>query len=172
MGGYTYTNVSHAVTRALNPPMGPKPASWQMQYHSGFVESEASRPAPPLSLGNDRKDQDCCARARMHAILAESQWNALLVRYSSDVSEQFKALKALSATLKGAAGPKLREWVILIWAMPHMRKQAADWDLTSADKEAIDSRIKVLRKQLNILHDSALDLVEAHFKETGLMESL
>jgi len=177
-----YRDEQQAVIRALNPPMGPKAASWQGQYQAGFVESESSRPIPCAQLGRERVDQECSARARIHANLAEPQWYALLARYSSDKKEQVRAVEFLAPFLKGAAGPRLREQIVILWAMPYyggddkrdekgrFKPELFDIDGTGETKEVIVSRAKVLRRQLNILHDTALDIVAQVFKETGLME--
>ena len=93
-----YRNEQHAIIRAMavDSISTCKPAQWQTQYSSGYVEDLTKKHSEIESLSaNDRLTQDSMTRARIHRNTSQSAFYAVVAKYGADEQERANAVNEL-----------------------------------------------------------------------------
>lgn len=93
-----YRDEQHAAIRAVSVDAvsTAKPAGWQQQHRSGFVEELTKRKEEAERLDAfDRLTQDRMTRALIHRTVSRGSFYALVAKYGADERERAKAVNAL-----------------------------------------------------------------------------
>ena len=106
-----YRNEQHAAIRAVSVDAisTAKPAGWQQQYRSGFVEELTKRKEEVEHLDAfDRLTQDCMTRALIHRTVTRGSFYALVAKYGADEQERAHAVNELVKLVSVQAGDNFK----------------------------------------------------------------
>jgi hypothetical protein len=120
MSQAVYRNEQHAIIRAMAVDSIPscKPAQWQSQYSSGYVEDLTKKHSEVDSLSaNDRLTQDSMTRARIHRNTSQSAFYAVVAKYGADEQERANAVNELvKAVVCDGVSDDFKRLIIWTWA--------------------------------------------------------
>lgn len=115
-----YKDASSAIVRVMSAEAIDNTArqSWQKLVDSGYPEERLS--GSGLSQ-QDRLDMDCLVHARLHRMLPESVWHALMAKYSTHKGRKVESIGHLVRITQSPASHLFRYKCVTAWAIPPMR---------------------------------------------------
>ena len=157
-----YRNEQHAIIRAMAVDSIPscKPAQWQTQYSSGYVEDLTKKHSETESLSaNDRLTQDSMTRARIHRNTSQSAFYAVVAKYGADEQERANAVNELvKAVVCDGVSDDFKRLIIWTWASISVKRGFIERIVNMCDQ----SRATIFRKKKAIVEQ--LDELEKTVK--------
>lgn len=144
-----YRDEQHAVIRAMtiDAITSCKPAQWQQQYSSGYVEDLTAKHSDLERLTmTERLTQDAMTRAKIHRAVSKGSFLAIVAKYSADENERAVAINELAAMLESKATAKVRAIIIWMWACIAIRKGVTEQIANTGEQ----SRITFYRRRREI----------------------
>ena len=121
-----YRNEQHAIIRAMavDSISSCKPAQWQTQYSSGYVEDLTKKHSEIESMSaNDRLTQDSMTRARIHRNTSQSAFYAVVAKYGADEQERANAVNELvKAVVCDGVSDDFKRLIIWTWASVSVKR--------------------------------------------------
>ena len=162
MSQAVYRNEQHAIIRAMAVDSIPscKPAQWQKQYSSGYVEELTKKHSEIESLSaNDRLTQDSMTRARIHRNTSQSAFYAVVAKYGADEQERANAVNELvRVVVCEGVSDDFKRLIIWAWASISVKRGFIERIVNMCDQ----SRATIFRKKKAIVEQ--LDELEKTVK--------
>jgi len=155
MSQAVYRNEQHAIIRAMAVDSIPscKPAQWQTQYSSGYVEDLTKKHSEVESLSaNDRLTQDSMTRARIHRNTSQSAFYAVVAKYGADEQERANAVNELvKAIVCDGVSDDFKRLIIWTWASVSVKRGFIERivDMCEQSRATIFRKKKIIIEQLN-----------------------
>ena len=156
-----YRNEQHAIIRAMavDSISTCKPAQWQTQYSSGYVEDLTKKHIETESLSaNDRLTQDSMTRARIHRNTSQSAFYAVVAKYGADEQERANAVNELVRVVplshkKLAESDDFKRLIIWTWASISVKRGFIERivDMCDLSRRTIFYKKKLITQQLDEL---------------------
>ena len=152
-----YRDEQHAIVRAmsLDAITTCKPAQWQQQYSSGYVEDLTKKHSETESLSaNDRLTQDSMTRARIHRNTSQSAFYAVVAKYSADEQERANAVNELvKAVVCDGVSDDFKRLIIWTWASISVKRGFIERivDMCDLSRRTIFYKKKLITQQLDEL---------------------
>ena len=157
-----YRNEQHAIIRAMavDSISTCKPAQWQSQYSSGYVEDLTKKHSETESLSaNDRLTQDSMTRARIHRNTSQSAFYAVVAKYGADEQERANAVNELvRVVVCEGVSDDFKRLIIWTWASISVKRGFIERIVNMCDQ----SRATIFRKKKAIVEQ--LDELEKTVK--------
>lgn len=176
-----YSSVSSAVVAALaaGEKGAAKAQAWQKLYKSVEEEGGCLASLGGRSGGIDRTQVDYWLSARLHHMLKERHWNALLAKYSTNKAKKVQAITLIRALIASPAPTLFIYKAVTAWAIPKLKGarrkapqsvsvdiplDASPWrrevavNAAVAAGQAAKKRIEALEEDVIILPDSFYDM--------------
>ena len=166
-----YRNEQHAIIRAMAVDSIPtcKPAQWQSQYSSGYVEDLTKKHTETESLSaNDRLTQDSMTRARIHRNTSQSAFYAVVAKYGADEQERVNAVNELvKAIVCEGASDDFKRLIIWTWASISVKRGFVERIVNMCDQSraTIFRKKKVIVEQLDELEKTVKSDLSAVLKD-------
>ena len=149
-----YRNEQHAIIRAMSVDSisACKPAQWQQQYRSGYVEDLTKRHNDLEQLtATERLTQDCMTRARIHRVTSKGGFYAMVAKYGADEQERAMAVNELVALIDCDASSDLKRLIIWTWASVKVKRGFVERvvDMCEQSRATIFRKKKIIIEQLN-----------------------
>ncbi len=142
-----YRNEQHAIIRAMAVDSIPscKPAQWQKQYSSGYVEDLTKKHSEIESLSaNDRLIQDSMTRARIHRNTSQIAFYAVVAKYGADEQERANAINELvKAVVCDGVSDDFKRLIIWTWASVSVKRGFVERIVNMCEQ----SRATIFRKK-------------------------
>jgi HD superfamily phosphohydrolase len=157
MSQAVYRNEQHAIIRAMavDSISTCKPAQWQTQYSSGYVEDLTKKHIETESLSaNDRLTQDSMTRARIHRNTSLSAFYAVVAKYGADEQERANAVNELvKAVVCDGVSDDFKRLIIWTWASVSVKRGFIERivDMCDQSRATIFRKKKAITDQLNEL---------------------
>lgn len=170
-----YRDEQHAAIRAaaVDAISTCKPAQWQAQYSSGYVEELTKRHDDTEHLSAaDRLTQDCMTRALMHRTVSRGAFYAMVAKYGADEQERAQAVNELVSLVQVKAPDNFKRMMIWTWASVAVKRGVIERIVDMGDQAArtlYRKRATVLQ-QLRDFEDAALGELSAVLSERGLID--
>ena len=162
MSQAVYRNEQHAIIRAMavDSISTCKPAQWQSQYSSGYVEDLTKKHSETESLSaNDRLTQDSMTRARIHRNTSQSAFYAVVAKYGADEQERANAINELvRVVVCDGVSDDFKRLIIWTWASISVKRGFIERIVNMCDQ----SRATIFRKKKAIVEQ--LDELEKTVK--------
>lgn len=146
-----YRNEQHAIIRAMavDAISTCKPAQWQQQYRSGYVEDLTKRHNDLEQLtATERLTQDCMTRARIHRVTSKGGFYAVVAKYGADEQERAMAVNELVALIDcEGVSDNFKRLIIWTWASVKIKRGFMERIVDMCEQ----SRRTVFRKKREIL---------------------
>lgn len=146
-----YRNEQHAIIRAMavDAISMCKPAQWQQQYRSGYVEDLTKRHNDLEQLtATERLTQDCMTRARIHRVTSKGGFYAMVAKYGADEQERAMAVNELVALIDcEGVSDNFKRLIIWTWASVKIKRGFMERIVDMCEQ----SRRTVFRKKREIL---------------------
>jgi len=155
MSAAIYRNEQHAIIRAMAVDSIPscKPAQWQTQYSSGYVEDLTKKHSEIESLSaNDRLTQDSMTRARIHRNTSLSAFYAVVAKYGADEQERANAVNELVRVIVcDGVSDDFKRLIIWTWASVSVKRGFIERivDMCEQSRATIFRKKKIIIEQLN-----------------------
>jgi len=155
MSQAVYRNEQHAIIRAMAVDSIPscKPAQWQTQYSSGYVEDLTKKHSEVESLSaNDRLTQDSMTRARIHRNTSQIAFYAVVAKYGADEQERANAVNELvKAIVCDGVSDDFKRLIIWTWASVSVKRGFIERivDMCEQSRATIFRKKKIIIEQLN-----------------------
>ena len=152
-----YRDEQHAIVRAmsLDAITTCKPAQWQSQYSSGYVEDLTKKHIETESLSaNDRLTQDSMTRARIHRNTSRSAFYAVVAKYGADEQERANAVNELvKAVVCDGVSDDFKRLIIWTWASISIKRGFIERivDMCDLSRRTIFYKKKLITQQLDEL---------------------
>lgn len=152
-----YRNEQHAIIRAMAVDSIPscKPAQWQRQYSSGYVEDLTKKHSEVESLSaNDRLTQDSMTRARIRRNTSRSAFYAVVAKYGADEQERANAINELvRVVICDGVSDDFKRLIIWTWASISVKRGFIERivDMCDLSRRTIFYKKKLITQQLNEL---------------------
>ena len=160
-----YRNEQHAIIRAMavDSISTCKPAQWQTQYSSGYVEDLTKKHSEIESLSaNDRLTQDSMTRARIHRNTSQSAFYAVVAKYGADEQERANAINELvKAIVCEGVSDDFKRLIIWTWASVSVKRGFVERivNMCEQSRATIFRKKRAITDQLNELEETvATDL--------------
>ena len=150
-----YRNEQHAIIRAMavDSISTCKPAQWQTQYSSGYVEDLTKKHSEIESLSaNDRLTQDSMTRARIHRNTSQIAFYAVVAKYGADEQERANAVNELvKAIVCDGVSDDFKRLIIWTWASVSVKRGFIERivDMCEQSRATIFRKKKIIIEQLN-----------------------
>ncbi len=135
-----YRNEQHAIIRAMSVDSIStcKPAQWQQQYSSGYVEdlTKLHSDLERLTL-TERLTQDAMTRAKIHRTVSKGSFLAITAKYSVDENERIRAINELANMVESKASEKVKRLIIWMWACVAIRRGLREQIATTQEQSRI-----------------------------------
>ena len=157
MSQAVYRNEQHAIIRAMavDSISTCKPAQWQSQYSSGYVEDLTKKHIETESLSaNDRLTQDSMTRARIHRNTSRSAFYAVVAKYGADEQERANAINELvRVVVCDGVSDDFKRLIIWTWASISVKRGFIERivDMCDQSRATIFRKKKAITDQLNEL---------------------
>lgn len=180
-----YKDASSAIVRVMSAEAIDNTArqSWQKLVDSGYPEERLSSSGMSQQ---DRLDMDCLVHARLHRMLPEAVWHALMAKYSTHKGRKVESIGHLVRITQSPAPHLFRYKCVTAWAIPPLKgldgRRSTDmivlpaefYDINSWDTEARPDRTRyrwksAIRKGLESLIEQGLIQVGEILSEEGLL---
>jgi len=152
-----YRDEKHAIIRAMAVDSIPscKPAQWQQQYSSGYVEDLTKKYTETESLSaTDRLTQDAMTRARIHRNTSPSAFYAVVAKYGADEQERANAVNELvKVVVCDGVNDDFKRLIIWTWASISIKRGFIERivDMCDLSRRAIFYKKKIITRQLDEL---------------------
>ena len=152
-----YRNEQHAIIRAMavDSISTCKPAQWQSQYSSGYVEDLTKKHSEIESLSaNDRLTQDSMTRARIHRNTSRSAFYAVVAKYGADEQERANAINELvRVVVCDGVSDDFKRLIIWTWASVSVKRGFIERivDMCDLSRRTIFYKKKLITQQLDEL---------------------
>ena len=152
-----YRNEQHAIIRAMavDSISTCKPAQWQTQYSSGYVEALTKKHIETESLSaNDRLTQDSMTRARIHRNTSQSAFYAVVAKYGADEQERANAVNELvRVVVCDGVSDDFKRLIIWTWASVSVKRGFIERIVNMCDlsRRTIFYKKKLITQQLDEL---------------------
>ena len=152
-----YRNEQHAIIRAMavDSISTCKPAQWQTQYSSGYVEDLTKKHIETESLSaNDRLTQDSMTRARIHRNTSQSAFYAVVAKYGADEQERANAINELvRVVVCDGVSDDFKRLIIWTWASVSVKRGFIERivDMCDLSRRTIFYKKKLITQQLDEL---------------------
>ena len=169
-----YRNEQHAIIRAMAVDSIPscKPAQWQAQYSSGYVEDLTKKHSEVESLSaNDRLTQDSMTRARIHRNTSLSAFYAVVAKYGADEQERANAVNELvKAVVCDGVSDDFKRLIIWTWASVSVKRGFIERivDMCDQSRATIFRKKKAIIEQLDELEKTVRSDLSAILKDVCL----
>jgi hypothetical protein len=166
-----YRNEQHAIVRAmsLDAITTCKPAQWQTQYSSGYVEDLTKKHSEIESLSaNDRLTQDSMTRARIHRNTSQSAFYAVVAKYGADEQERANAINELvRVVVCDGVSDDFKRLIIWTWASISVKRGFVERIVNMCDQSraTIFRKKKVIVEQLDDLEKTVATDLSAVLKD-------
>jgi len=149
-----YRNEQHAIIRAMavDAISTCKPAQWQQQYRSGYVEDLTKRHNDLEQLtATERLTQDFMTRARIHRVTSKGGFFAMVAKYGADEQERAMAVNELVHLIDCDASSDFKRLIIWTWASVKIKKGFMERvvDMCEQSRATIFRKKKIIIEQLN-----------------------
>ena len=130
-----YRDEQHAIVRAmsLDAITTCKPAQWQQQYSSGYVEdlTKLHSDLERLTL-TERLTQDAMTRAKIHRTVSKGSFLAITAKYGADEQERANAVNELvKAIVCEGVSDDFKLLIIWTWASISVKRGFIERDRKS-----------------------------------------
>lgn len=152
-----YRNEQHAIIRAMavDSISTCKPAQWQKQHSSGYVEDLTKKHSEIESLSaNDRLIQDSMTRARIHRNTSQSAFYAVVAKYGADEQERANAINELvRVVVCDGVSDDFKRLIIWTWASISIKRGFIERivDMCDLSRRTIFYKKKLITQQLDEL---------------------
>ena len=152
-----YRNEQHAIIRAMavDSISTCKPAQWQTQYSSGYVEDLTKKHSEIESMSaNDRLTQDSMTRARIHRNTSQSAFYAVVAKYGADEQERANAINELvRVVVCDGVSDDFKRLIIWTWASISVKRGFIERivDMCDLSRRTIFYKKKLITQQLDEL---------------------
>lgn len=166
-----YRNEQHAIIRAMavDSISTCKPAQWQTQYSSGYVEALTKKHIETESLSaNDRLTQDSMTRARIHRNTSRSAFYAVVAKYGADEQERANAVNELvKAVVCDGVSDDFKRLIIWTWASISIKRGFIERivDVCEQSRATIFRKKKAIVEQLDELEKTVKSDLSAILKD-------
>ncbi len=149
-----YRNEQHAIIRAMavDAISTCKPAQWQKQYSSGYVEDLTKKHSDLERLtATERLTQDCMTRARIHRVASKGGFYAMVAKYGADEQERANAVNELVHLIDCDASSDFKRLIIWTWASVKIKRGFIERivDMCEQSRATIFRKKKIIIEQLN-----------------------
>ena len=149
-----YRNEQHAIIRAMSVDSIStcKPAQWQTQYSSGYVEDLTKKHSDLERLtATERLTQDCMTRARIHRVASKGGFYAMVAKYGADEQERAMAVNELVKLIDCDASSDFKRLIIWTWASVKIKRGFIERivDMCEQSRATIFRKKKIIIEQLN-----------------------
>jgi hypothetical protein len=149
-----YRNEQHAIIRAMSVDSIStcKPAQWQQQYRSGYVEDLTKKHNDLEQLtATERLTQDCMTRARIHRVTSKGGFYAMVAKYGADEQERAMAVNELVHLIDCDASSDFKRLIIWTWASVKIKKGFMERivDMCEQSRRTVYRRKKLIIEQLD-----------------------
>jgi len=149
-----YRNEQHAIIRAMSVDSIStcKPAQWQQQYSSGYVEDLTKLHSDLERLtATERLTQDCMTRARIHRVASKGGFYAMVAKYGADEQERAMAVNELVKLIDCDASSDFKRLIIWTWASIKIKRGFIERivDMCEQSRATIFRKKKIIIEQLN-----------------------
>ena len=157
MSQAVYRNEQHAIIRAMavDSISSCKPAQWQTQYSSGYVEDLTKKHSEIESMSaNDRLTQDSMTRARIHRNTSLSAFYAVVAKYGADEQERANAVNELvRVIICEGVSDDFKRLIIWTWASVSVKRGFIERivDMCDLSRRTIFYKKKLITQQLDEL---------------------
>ena len=171
MSQAVYRNEQHAIIRAmaLDSISTCKPAQWQTQYSSGYVEDLTKKHIETESLSaNDRLTQDSMTRARIHRNTSQSAFYAVVAKYGADEQERANAINELvRVVVCDGVSDDFKRLIIWTWASVSVKRGFIERivDVCEQSRATIFRKKKAIVEQLDELEKTVKSDLSAVLKD-------
>jgi hypothetical protein len=169
-----YRNEQHAIIRAMavDSISTCKPAQWQTQYSSGYVEDLTKKHTETESLSaNDRLTQDSMTRGRIHRNTSLSAFYAVVAKYGADEQERANAVNELvRVIICDGVSDDFKRLIIWTWASVKIKRGFMERivDMCDQSRATIFRKKKAITDQLNELEKTVATDLSAILKDVCL----
>ena len=169
-----YRNEQHAIIRAMavDSISTCKPAQWQAQYSSGYVEDLTKKHSETESLSaNDRLTQDSMTRARIHRNTSQSAFYAVVAKYGADEQERANAINELvRVVVCDGVSDDFKRLIIWTWASISIKRGFIERivDMCDLSRRTIFYKKKLITQQLDELEKTVATDLSAILKDVCL----
>ena len=152
-----YRDEQHAIIRAMavDSISTCKPAQWQQQYSSGYVEELTKKHSEIESLSaNDRLTQDSMTRARIHRNTSRSAFYAVIAKYGADEQERANAVNELvRVVVCEGVSDDFKRLIVWTWASISIKRGFIERivDMCDLSRRTIFYKKKLITQQLDEL---------------------
>ena len=166
-----YRDEQHAIVRAmsLDAITTCKPAQWQQQYSSGYVEDLTKKHTETESLSaNDRLTQDSMTRARIHRNTSQSAFYAVVAKYGADEQERANAVNELVRVIVcEGVSDDFKRLIIWTWASIGIKRGFIERivDMCEQSRATIFRKKKAIVEQLDELEKTVKSDLSAVLKD-------
>ena len=149
-----YRDEQHAIVRAmsLDAITTCKPAQWQQQYSSGYVEdlTKLHSDLERLTL-TERLTQDCMTRARIHRVASKGGFYAMVAKYGADEQERALAVNELVKLIDCDASSDFKRLIIWTWASVKVKRGFVERvvDMCEQSRRTVYRKKRAIIEQLN-----------------------
>lgn len=167
-----YRDAGHCIARCMSIETndGTAKAGWQMKYQAGFPELAPS--GAGLSAG-ERLTQDSMTRARIRRALSDSQWAAVVAKYSINEREVIEAVGYLVRHVQSPAHRLFVTKAVTAWAVPRRLPEEFyvlhTWDNDGTPERTLRRWRQAVNRWLEERVGEAHKLVELMLKDSGLL---
>lgn len=169
-----YRDGQHAMIRAaaVDTISTSKPAEWQQQYHSGFVDSLTARAETESLPPADRLAQDSMTRALIKRTVKRAAFYAMVAKYSANEPERAKAIEELAKLSDVNASHKFKLVMIWSWASEHVKRGVIAEMVSKGgqSRRTLERRRHAIIKWLNSLESEVITDISVVLKERGLID--
>lgn len=161
MSDAIYRDEQHAIIRAMavDSISTCKPAEWQQQHSSGYVEELTKKhdSLQPLTT-MERLTQDCMTRARIHRTVSRGVFYAVVAKYGADENERADAVNSLVKIVDCEAPDDLKRLIIWSWCCIKIKRGLREQVALLADvsRTTFYRKRRAIVEQLQALEDSAI----------------
>lgn len=170
-----YRDEQHAVIRAMtiDAITTCKPAQWQQQYSSGYVEDLTKKHSDLERLTlTERLTQDAMTRAKIHRSVTRGAFYSVVAKYGADESERVEAVDELSKIITcDGVSSDFKKLIIWTWASINIKRGFIEkiTDMCEQSRRTIFYKKKIIVNQLNEFEASVR--TDAGFALSDLVQS-
>lgn len=163
-----YRNEQHAIIRAMavDAISTCKPAKWQQQYRSGYVEDLTKKHNDLERLtATERLTQDCMTRARIHRVASKGGYFALVAKYGADEQDRANAVNELVKICEISTTDEGKRLLIWLWAVEGKQRRGIIEQVMDFFNQVSRSTFFRRKKEVFIWLDDLESLVISEAKE-------
>ena len=155
MSQAVYRNEQHAIIRAMSVDSIStcKPAQWQQQYSSGYVEDLTKKHSDLERLTlTERLTQDAMTRARIHRVASKGGFYAMVAKYGADEQERANAVNELvRVVVCEGVSDDFKRLIIWTWASISIKRGFIERivDMCEQSRRTVYRKKRAIIEQLN-----------------------